>query len=123
MQGRFPIRVELNSLTQEDFVRILTQPEHALIKQVQALLLADGIAIEFDKEAIDEIAAIAFRVNEEVANIGARRLHTILTTLLEDTLFDAPDHIKKRKVKLTRKNVIDKLKGIVEDKDLSKYML
>ncbi|NQW29438.1 MAG: ATP-dependent protease ATPase subunit HslU [Ignavibacteria bacterium] len=123
LQGRFPIRVELNSLTQEDFVRILTLPEHALIKQVQALLLADGIAIEFDKEAIDEIAAIAFRVNEEVANIGARRLHTILTTLLEDTLFDAPDHIKKRKVKLTRKNVIDKLKGIVEDKDLSKYML
>lgn len=123
LQGRFPIRVELESLTQDDFVRILTMPEHALVKQVQALLLADGITIEFDAEAIKEIAAIAFQVNEEVANIGARRLHTILTTLLEDILYDAPDHIKKSKVKLTKKLVRDKLNGIVEDKDLSKYML
>jgi ATP-dependent HslUV protease ATP-binding subunit HslU len=94
-----------------------------LIKQVQALLKADGITIEFDAGAIEEIASIAFQVNEEVANIGARRLHTILTSLLEDVLFDAPDNIAKQKVRVTKKVVRDKLQGIVEDKDLSKYML
>ncbi len=101
MQGRFPIRVELNSLTEEDFVKILTQPQNALLKQYSALLKSEGIDIEFDEKGTLEIAKIAAEVNEQVENIGARRLHTILTTLLEDILFDAPDRIKEKKIVIT----------------------
>lgn len=123
LQGRFPIRVELNSLSEEDFVKILTQPENALLKQYKALLKADMIEIEFDDESIKEIAKIAAEVNENVENIGARRLHTILTTLLEDILFEAPDKILKKKIFVSKKMVDEKLKDIVKDRDLSRYIL
>jgi ATP-dependent HslUV protease ATP-binding subunit HslU len=123
LQGRFPIRVELNSLTEEDFVKILTQPENALLKQYIALLKAENIDIEFDNDSIVEIAKIAAEVNEQVENIGARRLHTILTTLLEDVLFDAPDKITEKKITVTKNTVQDKLKDIVKNRDLSRYIL
>jgi ATP-dependent HslUV protease ATP-binding subunit HslU len=123
LQGRFPIRVELNSLTEEDFVKILTQPENALLKQYIALMKSEGIELDFDEESIKEIAKIAAEVNEQVENIGARRLHTILTTLLEDFLFDAPDKIKAKKIHVTEKIVNGKLKDIVKNRDLSRYIL
>ncbi len=123
LQGRFPIRVELNSLTEEDFVKILTQPENALLKQYIALMKSESIELEFDEESIKEIAKIAAEVNEQVENIGARRLHTILTTLLEDYLFDAPDKIKTKKISITRKIVNDNLRDIVKNRDLSRYIL
>jgi len=123
LQGRFPIRVELNSLTEDDFVKILTQPENALIKQYTALIKSDGIDITFDEDCIREIAKIAAEVNEQVENIGARRLHTILTTLLEDILFDAPDKIKEKKLLITKDIVNDRLKDIVKNRDLSRYIL
>jgi ATP-dependent HslUV protease ATP-binding subunit HslU len=123
LQGRFPIRVELNSLTEDDFVKILTQPENALLKQYTALMKSDDITLEFDEESIKEIARVAAEVNEQVENIGARRLHTILTTLLEDVLFDAPDKIKSKKLSVTKQIVSDKLKDIVKDRDLSRYIL
>src|SRR5690606_40167033 len=88
LQGRFPIRVELNPLTEQDFVRILKEPKNALLRQYQALVAAEGVSLEFTDAAIEEIARIAAQVNERLENIGARRLHTILTTLLEDILFD-----------------------------------
>ncbi|MFZ5518548.1 MAG: ATP-dependent protease ATPase subunit HslU [Candidatus Zhuqueibacterota bacterium] len=122
LQGRFPIRVELNSLTTEDFVRILTEPENALIKQYTALLGTEGVKVKFTKDAIWEIARIASEVNEKAENIGARRLHTILTTLLEDFLFEVPD-TKIEEVKITQTMVKDTLKDIVEDDDLSRYIL
>ena len=122
LQGRFPIRVELNSLTTEDFVRILTEPENALLKQYTALLSTENVKINFTKEAIGEIAKIASDVNERAENIGARRLHTILTTLLEDILFDGPNP-KIKKITITDKKVRDTLKDIVEDEDLSRYIL
>jgi len=123
LQGRFPIRVELNSLTEEDFVKILTLPENALIKQYKALLKAEGIELEFDDDAIKEVAKIAAEVNEQVENIGARRLHTILTTLLEDILFEAPDLIKDKKIRVNKEIVGAKLKSIVKNRDLSRYIL
>jgi ATP-dependent HslUV protease ATP-binding subunit HslU len=123
LQGRFPIRVELNSLTEEDFVKILTQPENALLKQYSALMKSEGIELDFDEDSILEIAKIAAQVNEQVENIGARRLHTILTTILEDFLFDAPDKIKVKKILITEKIVNDKLKDIVKNRDLSRYIL
>ncbi|RPI17096.1 MAG: ATP-dependent protease ATPase subunit HslU [Ignavibacteriae bacterium] len=123
LQGRFPIRVELNSLTERDFVKILTQPENALLKQYIALMEAESIKLEFDEESIKEIARIAAEVNEQVENIGARRLHTILTTLLEDILFDAPDKIKVNKIVVTKDIVNEKLKDIVKNRDLSRYIL
>ncbi len=123
LQGRFPIRVELNSLTEEDFVKILTVPENALLKQYSALLETEGVEIEFTKDAIKEIASVAAFVNEEVENIGARRLHTILTSLLEDILFDVPDKMKEKKVKINGKLVKEKLDRIVKNRDLSKYIL
>ncbi len=122
LQGRFPIRVELNSLTTEDFVRILTEPENALIKQYTALLFTENVKIDFTKEALMEIAKTASEVNERAENIGARRLHTILTTLLEDILFDVPNP-KIKKITITDKKVRDTLKDIVEDEDLSRYIL
>ncbi|HEX9972382.1 MAG TPA: ATP-dependent protease ATPase subunit HslU [bacterium] len=122
LQGRFPIRVELDSLTTEDFVRILTEPENALIKQYTALLSTEDVKIDFTKEAIFQIAKTASDVNEKAENIGARRLHTILTTLLEDILFEVPDS-KIKKITITDKKVQDTLKDIVEDEDLSRYIL
>ncbi|QLH54280.1 MAG: ATP-dependent hsl protease ATP-binding subunit HslU [Candidatus Kapaibacterium sp.] len=123
LQGRFPIRVELQSLTEDDFVKILTLPENALIKQYKALLETEGIQLEFDPEAIREIASIAAKVNEEITNIGARRLHTIMTTLLEDILFNAPDKIQEKKIVVTVNMVKEKLNKIIENVDLSKYIL
>jgi ATP-dependent HslUV protease ATP-binding subunit HslU len=123
LQGRFPIRVELHSLTEEDFVKILTIPENALIKQYSALLKSEGVEIEFDEDAIREIAKTAAEVNEQVENIGARRLHTILTTLLEDILYGVPDQIQEKKIKITKEMVNEKLSKIVKNRDLSKYIL
>lgn len=122
LQGRFPIRVELNNLSTEDFVRILTEPENALIKQYVALLLTEGVKATFTKGAIREIAATATDVNERAENIGARRLHTILSTLLEDVLYQLPDKNMKE-VKITAEDVKKRLKDIVEDEDLRKYIL
>ncbi len=123
LQGRFPIRVELNSLNEEDFYKILTMPENALIKQYTALLATEGVEISFTGDAIREIAKVATEVNEQVENIGARRLHTIMTTLLEDILFDVPDKIVSDKVEITREMVREKLSKIVRDRDLSRYIL
>ncbi|OQX84959.1 HslU--HslV peptidase ATPase subunit [candidate division KSB1 bacterium 4484_87] len=122
LQGRFPIRVELENLTTEDFVRILTEPENALIKQYTALLATEGVKLDFTDSAINEIARFATEVNERAENIGARRLHTILTTLLEDILFNVPDE-KMKSAKITGKDVKKTLKDIVEDEDLSRYIL
>lgn len=123
LQGRFPIRVELNSLTENDFVQILTTPQNALLKQYNALLETEGVKLNFSKDGIKEIARIATEVNEQVENIGARRLHTILTTLLDEILFDVPDKIPSDTVKIDAKFVKDKLEKIVKDRDLSKYIL
>jgi ATP-dependent HslUV protease ATP-binding subunit HslU len=122
MQGRFPIRVELDSLNTDDFVRILTEPKNALIKQYTALMATDGVELSFTDDGIREIARIANLVNERTENIGARRLHTVMTTLLEDIMFKVPD-VKTRKVKITRQKVEKTLKNIVEDEDLSRYIL
>jgi ATP-dependent HslUV protease ATP-binding subunit HslU len=122
LQGRFPIRVELNSLSTEDFIRILTEPENALIKQYTALLGTESVKITFTKGAIREIAGTATDVNDRAENIGARRLHTIMSTLLEDVLFQLPDE-SMQTVKITAADVKDRLKDIVEDEDLTKYIL
>jgi len=123
LQGRFPIRVELKSLTESDFVQILTTPQNALLKQYSALLETEGVSLDFTKDGIKEIARIATEVNAQVENIGARRLHTILTTLLDEILFDVPDKIPAKKVKISAKVVKEKLDMIVKDRDLSKYIL
>lgn len=123
LQGRFPIRVELSSLNEEDFVKILTLPQNALLKQYTAMLNTEGVDITFKEDAIKEVARTAAHVNAEVENIGARRLHTILTTLLEDILFDVPDKNTEKKFEITGKLVFDKLDSIVKDRDLSKYIL
>lgn len=123
LQGRFPIRVELQPLTEQDFVKILTITENALIKQYRALLATEGIELEFTADAIEEIAAIAARVNQTVSNIGARRLHTILTTLLEDLLFNAPDGITEQRITIDATYVRTRLERYTQDVDLSKYML
>jgi len=122
LQGRFPIRVELNSLTAADFVRILTEPENALIKQYIALMETEGVELLFKDEAVREIANIANTVNERTENIGARRLHTVLTALLEDYLFRVPDP-KLKKIEITKELVLEKLEDIVKDDDLSRYIL
>jgi len=123
LQGRFPIRVELKSLTEEDFIKILTIPENALLKQYAALLQTEGVEVHFTEDAITEVAKTAAYVNEEVENIGARRLHTILTTLLEDILFDLPDKMSSSKISIDGNLVKEKLDAIVKDRDLSKYIL
>ncbi len=122
LQGRFPIRVELDSLTMEDFVRILTEPKNALITQYRALLETEGIKLEFDEEAIREIAHIASMVNERMENIGARRLQTVMEKLLDEISFDAPDMADKE-VLITRDYVTEKLSDILEDENLSRYIL
>ncbi len=123
LQGRFPIRVELKSLTEEDFIKILTTPQNALLKQYSALLETEGVKLKFTESGIREIARIATEVNENVENIGARRLHTILTSLLDEILFDVPDKIPSEVVKIDGKAVKEKLDKIVKDRDLSKYIL
>jgi len=122
LQGRFPIRVELDALGKEDFIRILTEPHNALIKQYTALLETEDVELEFSGESIDEIAEIAARVNEKTENIGARRLHTVLEKLLEEISFDAPE-MKKRKLDIDGPYVREKLGDIVKDEDLSRYIL
>ncbi|HQI39674.1 MAG: HslU--HslV peptidase ATPase subunit [Ignavibacteriales bacterium UTCHB2] len=123
LQGRFPIRVELNSLSEEDFIQILTTPQNALLKQYSALLETEGVKLSFSEDGIKEVARIATEVNEQVENIGARRLHTILTTLLDEILFDVPDKIPSDTVKIDAKFVKEKLEKIVKDRDLSKFIL
>lgn len=122
LQGRFPIRVELDSLTMEDFIRILTEPQNALIIQYKALLATEDIDLEFKNEAIHEIAQIASEVNERMENIGARRLHTVMEKLLEEVSFEAPDMTEK-KIVFTKEDVSDKLQDILEDENLSRYIL
>ena len=122
LQGRFPIRVEMDKLSTEDFVKILTHPRSALIKQYTALLSAENVELEFNKAAIKAVAQLASDVNSTMENIGARRLHTIMTTLLEKPLFEHPKRGDK-KIKITAKVVKESLKGIVEDHDLSRYIL
>lgn len=122
LQGRFPIRVELEPLGKNEFVRILTEPYNALIKQYIALLFTEDVALEFTKDSIDEIAEIAAHVNEKTENIGARRLHTVLEKLLEDISFEAPER-KNGELLIDRQYVKDKLSEIVKDEDLSRYIL
>ncbi len=123
LQGRFPIRVELDSLTEEDFFKILTIPENALIKQYQALMSSEEVNLVFEDAAIKEIASTAAYVNQEVVNIGARRLHTILTTLLEETLYNTPDNVTDKTVTITPDFVKERLSAIAKNQDLSKYIL
>ncbi|MEC1774765.1 HslU--HslV peptidase ATPase subunit [Bacillus mojavensis] len=122
LQGRFPIRVELSKLTVDDFVRILVEPDNALLKQYQALLQTEGISLEFSDEAIHKIAEVAYHVNQETDNIGARRLHTILERLLEDLSFEAPD-VTMEKITITPQYVEEKLGTIAKNKDLSQFIL
>lgn len=121
LQGRFPIRVELKNLTKEDFKRILTEPENALVKQYKALFATEGVELGFTEEAIDEIAHFAAYVNYTTENIGARRLQTVISTLLEDYMFELP--LGKKKVVIDDEYVKKKLQNIVKDKDLTKYIL
>ena len=122
LQGRFPIRVELNDLTEDDFVRILTEPNNAMLKQYTALLATEDVDITFTQEAIRKMAAIATEVNQETDNIGARRLHTIMEKLLEDLLFEASE-IPGTEITITEHYVDEKLEKIVENKDLRRYIL
>ena len=124
LQGRFPIRVELSSLTKADFVRILSEPRNALTKQYTALFEAEGVNIEFNNDAIDAIAEMAFSINAEVENIGARRLHTVMSRLLNEFLFDVPDKIEAgRTITITGDMVTQRLQGLAKNKDLSEYIL
>jgi ATP-dependent HslUV protease ATP-binding subunit HslU len=124
LQGRFPIRVELTNLTKDDFVRILKEPKNALTKQYQALFAAEGVIVQFDDEAVEEIAKIAFEINAEVENIGARRLQTVMSRLLNEFLFDVPDKIKAdTEIVISRKLVQEKLSGLIKNRDLSEYIL
>ncbi len=122
LQGRFPIRVELGSLGEDDFIRIMTEPENALTKQYAALCAAEGAQLEFSDDGIREVARIAMLLNERLENIGARRLHTVLTTLLEDTLYDLPN-VPEKHIRFDRARVKERLDRIVEDEDLRKYIL
>jgi ATP-dependent HslUV protease ATP-binding subunit HslU len=122
LQGRFPIRVELKPLTEADFVRIMTEPENALTKQYQALIEAEGAKLTFKTDGIAEVARIAAHVNERMENIGARRLHTVMTTLLEDVMYELPDR-GTAEIVVDGALVRDRLKAIVEDEDLRKYIL
>lgn len=123
LQGRFPIRVEMQSLTEDDFYHILTQPKTALTKQYRALFASDGVELSFTDDAIREIAHIAAMVNEQVENIGARRLHTILSSLLETLMFNIPDDIQNSEIEIDKKYVNQQLDGLVKNQDLSHYIL
>jgi ATP-dependent HslUV protease ATP-binding subunit HslU len=122
LQGRFPLRVELDSLGEEDFLRILTEPKNALTKQYVGLLGVEGIDIEFTQDAVKRLAALAAEVNSRLENIGARRLHTIMEALLEELSFDAPD-IAPAAVPVTAEYVDEKLAGVIRDQDLGRYIL
>lgn len=122
LQGRFPIRVELDSLGKEDLIRILTEPENALIKQYTALMETESVKLEFKEDAIAEIAGMAALINERTENIGARRLYTIMERLLEEISFDAPEMTGKTMI-IDANYVREKLKDFVEDEDLSRYIL
>jgi ATP-dependent HslUV protease ATP-binding subunit HslU len=122
MQGRFPIRVELQSLGAAEFERILTEPENALIKQYRALMATEGITLNFTPDAVKEIAALATSVNERTENIGARRLATIMEKLLEDISFQAPD-MQEQEIAINSAYVRDRLANLIEDEDLSRYIL
>jgi ATP-dependent HslUV protease ATP-binding subunit HslU len=121
LQGRFPIRVELESLTAEDFVRILSEPQNALVKQYSALMASEDVKLTFDKAALNRIAKIAEQVNKSTENIGARRLHTVMSTLLEDIMFEAPN--KKKNIRISTTIVNKRLNEYLEDEDLSRYIL
>jgi ATP-dependent HslUV protease ATP-binding subunit HslU len=124
LQGRFPIRVELDNLTKEDFIRILKEPQNALTKQYAALFGAEDVVIRFEDDAIDEIAQTAFHINSELENIGARRLHTVISKLLNEFLFDVPDKIRaSTEIVVTKAMVLEKLQTLVKNKDLSEYIL
>jgi ATP-dependent HslUV protease ATP-binding subunit HslU len=124
LQGRFPIRVELQALTKEDFTRILKEPKNALTKQYQALFEAEEVYLDFTDDAIEEIASLAFLINQEVENIGARRLHTVMSHLLNDFLFEVPDLIgPNSKIRITREMVQERLSSLVKNRDLSQYIL
>lgn len=124
LQGRFPIRVELNNLTKEDFYQILKAPKNALTKQYQALFQSEDIEITFSDDSLEEIAETAFHINEELENIGARRLHTVMSKLLNDFLFDVPDVIgPNAKIVISKELVSEKLNDLVTNKDLSQYIL
>jgi ATP-dependent HslUV protease ATP-binding subunit HslU len=124
LQGRFPIRVELENLTKDDFIRILTEPRNALTKQYQALFEAEGVFVAFAEDSIEEIANTAFVINAEVENIGARRLHTVMSKLLNEFLFDVPDKIgANARIEITAEMVRSKLTGLIKNRDLSEYIL
>ena len=124
LQGRFPIRVELNNLTREDFVRILKEPKNALTKQYQALFEAEGVEVTFTDDAIEQIAVTATEVNAEIENIGARRLHTVMSKLLNELLFDVPDKVAANsRVTVDAEMVKAKLVGLVKNRDLSEFIL
>jgi len=122
IQGRFPIRVELESLSKEDFIRILQEPRNALLKQYAALLETEGLKVKFEDGAVEEIAEIATKVNLRMQNIGARRLHTVMEKLLEEASFNAPD-MDHHELKIDAAYVKEKLEAIIKDEDLSKYIL
>ncbi len=122
LQGRFPLRVELSPLTEDDFYRILVEPENALTKQYKELLKTEGLEIEFTEEALRRLAGIAVSINERTENIGARRLHTVMEKLLEDISFEAPD-LKGKKITITKEYVNEKLSDLLKDEDLSRYIL
>lgn len=122
LQGRFPIRVELDSLKKEDLIRILTEPENALIKQYTALMETESVKLRFERDAIEEISGMAALINERTENIGARRLYTIMERLLDEISFDAPE-MSGREMSIDAKYVKEKLKGFVEDEDLSRFIL
>jgi ATP-dependent HslUV protease ATP-binding subunit HslU len=123
LQGRFPIRVELHPLSEEDLFRILTEPKNALPKQYQALLEVEGVRIEFSEAALRMVAHYAYRMNETVENIGARRLHTLMNALLQEILFKAPDAIETTFIQITPELVQETIEPLLEDKDLSQYIL
>ena len=122
LQGRFPIRVELDSLGKEDFIRILTEPNNALVKQYTEMMATEGLKLSFTEEAIASIAEVATVVNERTENIGARRLYTIMETLLDEISFEAPD-MQKKEIIIDAQHVEEKLNEIIEDEDLSRYIL
>lgn len=124
LQGRFPIRVELTNLTKDDFIRILKEPRHALTKQYEALFSAEGVEVSFTEDALEELANTAFTINAEIENIGARRLQTVMSRLLNDLLFDVPDKIPSNsKISINAAMVKDKLSDLIKNKDLSEFIL
>mgnify|MGYP001066076339 FL=1 len=124
LQGRFPIRVELNSLTKDDFYQILKEPKNALTKQYEAMLESESVSLSFQDEALEQLAEMAYQINLEVENIGARRLHTVMSHLLNEFLFDVPDVIgPNAQIVVTKEMVEEKLSNLIQNKDLSQFIL